>query len=422
MISELYAIDDQLVSSYDNIVTIGIQSKIGSGWGDPVPLDPSHIVSESLEIEQSICDDQELKIGGCIPSQLTLGLVDIAENLSGKQIVVTVKSRYTGDLYPSDSLYPSDDLYPNTCLTDQYVLFVGPIYSCKKTSNYHIKQLIAFDRMYYPSTILCKNRVYNYLRLYDPDSSPDYTFSNIMNHFFPQAKVHFEHSDLINNNTILFLYDTYWQEIADNKTTFLDLYRWLCELNGVFLIEDTPALNRINNTRAQPRVVFPYQSIDQVYDISSYSINGFDYDDFVTKEFRWVQFMYNKGKRRAFFYVDPYEEHSRYHSENPVLNSMNEWDKVKTIIENLEEANSSDHTAKITGAVYRYRPFKASIFNRWWVQVGDRVRLPTSDPEVPFIESIVLSRRIKGMYGLTVEIEAKGVEIMGKENDEEINE
>ena len=88
---------------------------------------------------------------------------------------------------------------------------------------------------------------------------------------------------------------------------------------------------------------------------------------------------------------------------------------VKPIIENLEND-------MITGAVYRYRPFKASIFNRWWVQVGDRVRLPTNDPEVPFIESIVLSRRIKGMYGLTVEIEAKGVEIMGKENDEEINE
>ena len=417
MISELYAIDDLLVSSYDNVVTIGIQSKVTGGWSEPVPLDPSNIVSESLEIEQSICDDQELKIGGCIPSQLTLSLVDVAEDLSGKQIVVTVQSRYQGGIYPSDSLYPRDDLYPNTRITDPYVLFVGPIYSCKKTSNYHIKKLIAFDRMYYSSTIKCKNRVYNYLHIYD--TSP-FNFSMIMNWFFGKARIQFDYLSLINAGTELGMYDTYWQDIADNKTAFLDLYRWLCELNGVFLIEDAPT--EITGVRARPRVIAPYQTVNQIYDISSYSINGFDYDDFVTKEIRWVQFEFNKGRNHGFFHVDPYEEYSRYDSDNLVLNSCGNWNNVKPIIENLEEAKSSDRTAKITGAVYRYRPFKASIFNRWWVQVGDRVRLPTNDPEVPFIESIVLSRRIKGMYGMTVEIEAKGVEIMGKENDEEINE
>lgn len=420
MISELYAIDEQLVSRYDNIITIGIQSKSGGVWNDPVPLDPSNIVSESLEIEQSICDDKEIKIGGCIPSQLTLSLVDIAEDLSGKQIVVTAQAKYYGDLYPSASLYPREDMYPNVCFTDQYVLFVGPIYSCKKTSNYRIRKLIAFDRLYYPSTILCKNRVYNYLHLYDPQTAPDYTFLDIMNWFFPKARLSFDRSGFINRNTVLFLNDTYWQDLADDNTTFLEFYRWLCELNGVFLIEDAPT--EISSARAHPRVIFPYQNMNTVYVISSYAINGFDYDDFITKEIRWGQFKFNKSRRRVFFHVDPYEGYSRYYSDNPVLNSIADWSYVQPIIENLEEDYSTDHTAKITGNVYRYRPFKASIFNRWWVQVGDRIRLPTNDPEVPFVESIVLSRKIKGMYGLTVEIEAKGVEIMGKENDEEINE
>ena len=417
MISELYAIDEQLVSRYDNIITIGIQSKSGGVWNDPVPLDPSNIVSESLEIEQSICDDKEIKIGGCIPSQLTLSLVDIAEDLSGKRIVVTAQAKYYGDLYPSASLYPREDMYPNVCFTDQYVLFVGPIYSCKKTSNYRIRKLIAFDRMYYPSSIKCKNRVYNYLRVYD---TSHFNFSQMIVNFFSKARIQFDYSSFINCSTLLELRDDYWRDIADNKTTFLDLYRWLCELNGVFLIEDTPI--EINSFRARPRVIVPYQNINQIYDISSYSISGFDYDDFVTKEIRWVQFEFNKGRNHGFFHVDPYEDYSRYDSENPILNSIEHWSDVQPIIENLEEAYSTDHTAKITGSVYRYRPFKASIFNRWWVQVGDRIRLPTNDPEVPFVESIVLSRKIKGMYGLTVEIEAKGVEIMGKENDEEINE
>lgn len=420
MISELYAIDEQLVSSYDNIVTIGIQSKVAGVWSEPVPLDPSNIVSESLEIEQSICDDQELKIGGCIPSQLTLSLVDVAEDLSGKQIVVTVQSRYQGGIYPSDSLYPRDDLYPNTCVTDPYVLFVGPIFSCKKTNNYHIKKLIAFDRMYYSSTIMCKNRVYNFLCLYNKQSAPDYTFFTVMEQFFSKARMQFDHSGLIGNNTVILLFENYWQNLTDNKTTFLDFYRWLCELNGVFLIEDTPTA--LTGVRARPRVIAPYLNLNQVYDISSYSINGFDYDDFVTKDFRWVQFDFSEGRRQVHFCVEPYEGYSYYNSDNLVMRCVGDSAIAIAIANNLTGSKSPDHTAKITGAVYRYRPFKASIFNRWWVQIGDRVRLPTNYPEVPFIESIVLSRKIKGMYGLTVEIEAKGVEIMGKENDEEINE
>ena len=90
------------------------------------------------------------------------------------------------------------------------------------------------------------------------------------------------------------------------------------------------------------------------------------------------------------------------------------------VVENPDTSTHTGSTNIITGNIYQYRPFKASIFNRWWVQVGDRIKLPTSVPDVPYVESIVLSRTLKGLYGMKVEIEAKGVEIFGKENDESI--
>ena len=134
MITELYAIDRQLVDNLiENVVTIEIQSLSGKTWVSAV-LPSENIVSESLEIRQSICDSEELQIGGCIPSQLTLDVMNTGD-LSGKRIIVKIRTRYYSDvLFPSASLYPSTSLYPNAATqpeelsTDDYAVFAGTIF------------------------------------------------------------------------------------------------------------------------------------------------------------------------------------------------------------------------------------------------------------------------------------------------------
>lgn len=428
MITELYALDDALVGSYDTVVTVGIQSYSNGVWSEPVPLDPSKIVSESLEIKQSICDDSELKIGGCIPSQLTMNVMDTPD-LSGKRITVTAQGRYTADLYPADTLYPSDELYPNMRrTTDEYLLFVGPVFSCLKTNNHKIRRIVAFDRMHYASTVKCKNRVYNYLEQYEFRAV---NFSMMFGAFAPKARIDVNTTDFVNNGTNIDITSDLWLNVIDKDITLLDVYRWLCELNGVFLIEDAPPVSSITSERAATRSIKPYLNKSQRYTISSYS--SLSYEDFLTKEIRYVQFDFDKGNRYTYIYYPPYDGYSCYLSDNPLtccIKNNNDYD----IIGNLgtpycrgynisDPPATSPHTGNnnvITGNTYQYRPFKASIFNRWWVQVGDRVKLPTSDSDVPYVESIVLSRTLKGLYGMRVEIEAKGVEIMEKENDESI--
>ena len=426
MIAELYEIDRQLVdNNLYTEVTIEIGEKNSQNVLEYRRLAPEYIISESLEIKQSICDNNELKIGGCIPSQLTLNVMDVSGNLTGKWIVVKVRSHYISSqvLFPAAALYPSTDLYPNANTqsgeqtTDQYALFVGTIYSCNKTNNYKIRKIVAFDRMHYASTVMCKDRILRFINQFE---DPSLTLGQFWANFQSKARMPGNLSG-INWNTELLLVAGDLKKVVDNEYTFLDYYADLCELNAVFLIEDLPT--DLTSNRVHPRTIKPYLDVDSNnsvhYDtISSYS--GLTYEDYLTREIRYVQFYYDGGV--AYLHKDPYADYSSYISDNPLMQCVFNSNNAKEIIRNLSSSYSSDHKDKITGKVYEYRPFKASIFNRWWVQIGDRVKLPTNDPDVPYVESIVLSRKLKGMYGMKVEIEAKGVEIMGKETDREINE
>ena len=297
--------------------------------------------------------------------------------------------------------------------TSDYILFVGPIYSCTKTSNHKIRKLIAFDRMYYASTVLCKNRIRKWLASYDERI---FNFGMFINSLRPKARIDIGASAFINWGTDYNITSSVWGEIIDNGITYLDVFKYFCEINGVFLIEDTP--DDITSIRAKARAISPYLDIDQRYEISSYS--GLTYEDFLSVQIRYAQFFYKNGETFVYIHEDPYEGFSTYISDNPLMQCIRMGSHALPIIGNLAAADATDHKDKITGDAYVYRPFKASVFNRWWVQVGDRVKLPTNDPDVPYVESIVFSRTLKGLYGMTVEIEAKGVEIMGKENDESL--
>lgn len=419
MIQELYALDsvltEQLVS---NNITIEIQEKVSaSAWSGHV-LPPEHIVSESLEIKQSICDDKELRIGGCIPSQLTLSVLD-TEDLSGKRIAVKISTTYLSyilcpetDLYPSSELYPSKEAQEQQ--TDEYYLFLGTIDSCKKGKNYHVRKLIAFDRLYYASRFYCKNRIYNYLKKHDTNTIYFRTFYSWLS---PRMRCDaLSQSNCVNWFEKLDMIDDAFFDSADKKITYLTVLKAMCELNGIFLIEDSPT--NVTGNLSRPRVVAPFADLNTVYDIASYS--DLQYDNFIAKKVRYVQFSYAAGKYFAYYSNAGLEkeEYSKYYSENILTNSLTTSTDVLPLLRNLH--GSADGIERVLGSIYAFRPFKADVFNRWWVQCGDRIRIPTDDPDVSAVESIVLRRTIKGINNIAVTIEAKGVEAFGKENDDDI--
>lgn len=95
-----------------------------------------NIVSESLNLKQSICDNEALTFGGCIASELSIKLLNTAERqfveeLTGRWINVQITQFYAEPddvVYPSGTLYPSNTLYPGTQLRNKpFYIFSGYI-------------------------------------------------------------------------------------------------------------------------------------------------------------------------------------------------------------------------------------------------------------------------------------------------------
>ena len=95
-----------------------------------------NIVSESLNLRQSICDNEALTFGGCIASELSIKLLNTAERqftteLTGRWINVQITQYYAEPddiVYPSATLYPSNTLYPGTQVRNKaFYVFSGYI-------------------------------------------------------------------------------------------------------------------------------------------------------------------------------------------------------------------------------------------------------------------------------------------------------
>ena len=115
-----------------------------------------NVVSESMRLTQSICDEDHLKFGGCIASEFSIDLLNtddrqFTQSLVGRWISVklirhTISNR---PIYPSSTLYPSDNLYPGyePDETTHYI-FSGKIDSAKLNQNdMNVRTIIAYDAL-----------------------------------------------------------------------------------------------------------------------------------------------------------------------------------------------------------------------------------------------------------------------------------
>lgn len=121
---------------------------------DESEITEANIVSESMRLRQSICDEAYLKFGGCIASEFSIDVMNTNErqfsvSLAEKWISVKIAQQYATDdpLLPSASLYPSSSLFPGmtTQTVDRYV-FSGIIDNAvvSKTDN-NVITLTAYD-------------------------------------------------------------------------------------------------------------------------------------------------------------------------------------------------------------------------------------------------------------------------------------
>ena len=132
------------------------------GNSETLHIRNSNIVSESLEMTQGICDESDIKFGGCIAGSFE---VDISSkyDITRRYITVYCTQAANAPLYPGvhyPGQYTSDDeycaVYPSRALySRRYAIFSGEVYSCRLSKNRLTRRLIAYDRFYWRGRIEC---------------------------------------------------------------------------------------------------------------------------------------------------------------------------------------------------------------------------------------------------------------------------
>lgn len=149
---------------------------------DIASITNDNIMSESMKLTQSICEDNVLKVGGCNASQFEVTVFDIPEDITNKNIIVTLSCKdpsFKGE-YADGEKYDADDIvrrdgryyqfyeqnsdkefeeccdelygYIDTSNVDDIVLFRGKVKSAKKQKDRRFKDILAYDRLHELST------------------------------------------------------------------------------------------------------------------------------------------------------------------------------------------------------------------------------------------------------------------------------
>lgn len=216
---------------------------------------PANIIANTLYLNKSYCEEEQLEIGGCIPSQFKCSVYGIED------ITDIVKLRYIR--------YSNDE--PD-------ISFEGIIEELTSTSNDGIYNITAYDVLYNQNDISAWYN--NYMA-----NNQDVTISQLYNAVL-------EKLGLIGNS--LSNYITYdfviKQNILSNNITGTRLLKWICEALGVFGILDTYTSK--NGTSYTTSTTFDLGVLGPrpVTAISPTSVfSGFQKSDYVCKKIDKVQ-------------------------------------------------------------------------------------------------------------------------------------
>lgn len=388
-----------------------------------VTIQSSNIISDTLEIESSIMDENTLVIGGCIASRMSIKVFNVNnllnDTLSGVQIKAYITQNYTSDpLLPSDTLYPASDLSPGyTIHSLDQVIFTGYIYSIERQKQRNVFEILAYDEMQRMSETKCRELISGYLA-YKPDSIK--TLHNLMRTIlenYDDANGTNVKTDYINGIDNEFQCKELWStdinitsqllySKASDKLSVCDILKAHSELNSRFAyINASGTLSFISFWEHVGRWdASDAYSQNRSANVAISSYNNLFYKDYNTSPIRTISFPYNNTQ---FLYGSTSDKKQWYISDNIITKCSSD---PTAYIYNLK-----DGVNYIFYNLYSYRPYSVTTFGEWWIEPGDIVSLPTNNADLPTLTGWVLTRRIKGVSGMKVELEAKGSKYFTKD-------
>ena len=413
------------------------------------PITEENIVSESMVLKQSICDEEKLKFGGCIASEFNIQLLNTAERsfdevkLKDQWIVVALYQKHpTGQpLVCSPKTICGTNVFPGEIVTEtKWILFAGYIDSARRSQeDRNVYEIVAYDLL----SKLYEKGIRGKLR--KKMKAGKSTCSELLPLCLSDG---FYESDEFRPVGLLRNYD--WEKDRDPITKG-ELLANICEVNGGF------GFFRPSEYRLKLIKINKGETIDEIYDF----YESLKVEETTAKTYNQILFPYggdvykeavsetNPGGNRTALFSESYtngflsEEDDDFNLDNIDYYDMSDnklaWDCS-------HESSTQNHLIRIkgisdviTGVDYgltntnnqlktEYVPFQAVVDGRPWVEVGDSICFKTprtniygewlkedgtitediSEVAFEHIVSIVMSRTLKGIKALTDEIEAKG--------------
>ena len=400
--------------------------------GDNIVIQPANIVSESLEIDSAVMDSDNLVFGGCISSKMSIKVIDvsniISSGLEGEKIRVYIQQGYSSTPnYPSNDLYPGSTLLPGlTTYSLEQVIYTGYVYSVSRQKKRNVFEIVAFDEMYRMSQTKCKEFIrgeLNYasarintarkfmgrvLEKYDDTYS-----TNIRNQFISSINAANEFQETYNHFAELNLSRDIFVDKASEKLSISDVLAAHSELNARFAFFNANGELRFTSLFVVKGSGNNRHTEQRNSNVTIDSYNGLQYKDFDTCIIGYISFPYNGGNSRYDYGAT--SDKRRWYISNNIITT---WSTdISAYVTAFKQSSAMNF---IFNYISVYRPYSVRTFGEWWIEPGDVISLDTLDTNYPTLKGFVLARRLSGVAGMKVDLEAKGNKWLSQNELEEV--
>lgn len=371
------------------------------------------LYQESIKIIQSLCEDEELTLGGCIASSMTFEVAEIID----KDIN---NCRFSAGIQLVDNTGKK--------LADTIPMGVFAVASAKSVDDKDYKDVTAYDDMYYKASVDVTKWYDNYFPIIGTTTNKDSEGNSITTNVYGKTTLRQFRNDLLEHLGISYkLQDLPNDDMVVEKTISISngsisgqaLLKMICTLHGGFGIMNREGLfvvvHVIGGALYPEEILYPEETLYPEEEFQYIGVNGTD--ELLYPEYRTVsyeEYMCNHITC-VNLRTDSEDLGVTVGSDisNPYVISANYFLYGKSAAE--LEVIGNNILEKINGITYR--PCTIDVQGLPYVDVGDTVALEKKTVD---IESFVFSRTLSGIQNIRDEYSAKGTEI--RENEVSANE
>lgn len=404
---------------------------IGAGTnGDNLVLRNKDFITESLSLDQAICDESDVKFGGCIAGSFEID-INSRYQLTRRKIIVRVRRAASSPTYPGlhyPGEYHTDDedysIYPKMALYDRrFRIFTGEVYSCKLSKNRLTRHLVAYDAMFWKGSSDCTS-LYN--SMFTNGST---TLGALRQRVISDCGFTEDEETTLPADS----FPIHKGEI--DKITVQELLRQIAEFNGVFIFIDGYGNLKYasvgSNNTLEPEVYDYYMEAD------AEECDRMGFDSVIVPGVGYFDFPNAATDQESPYTLDLPVVTAQYLNPGQSPDDAHNFQTQFAAVCGGEIDLLSDDP--ITDGIdwnyaLTYRPFELKTEARLWLEPGDPVQFnirwyaseynaatgaETINAHDEVVQSFVFSRHLTGIKAMIDELSAQGaVSIDSSHNDD----